>query len=234
MNDKNKLINYSLILLLIAILIYLLYPSAKEELPEKIPQKEHTKIDTIEIVESKQKPKDNIKIPVVQQPQTQEVKEPPVKETLLTLEEKPITLASSKTKNSKYIIKLISDQKITPDSSKVKIRYIPFRGTLEEDGYLYNFKFSLQEEYSNSSDTILSIQIVSILKDSVLECDSSFLKYLDKHNIYDIKIDIDDSYASCYISGEREMPDFDSIPKPEIKIENLPPEFLKLLEERKK
>ncbi len=231
--DKKQYFISGIVLLSIVSLIYIF--NMDDQTPIKVKntleQKQLTETKSIQIEYIEEKPK-KVKATI---PLAKPVPKEDIDETILDdaiLEDKEITLYTSKTKQLRYIIKLRSNKTIT--SNNPHTRYIPLKGIIEEDNNKYKFSMSLQEHYKDGSDNDLFIDIISMGKSKSLKCDGAFLKSLEMDYFYDLKIDINDEYASCYISGQKEMPSFVKESKfPEIKEEYLPKELIEKLKKHK-
>ena len=230
--DKKKYFIYSATLFSLVCLGYIF--SIENQSPTKaednIVQKQLAKTKPIQIEYIEEKPK-KVKETV---PLDKPVPKEDIDETILDdaiLEDKEITLYTSKTKQLRYIIKLRSNKIIT--SNNPHTRYIPLKGIIEEDNNKYKFSMSLNEHYKDGSDNDIFIDIISMGKSKTLKCDGSFLKSLEMDYFYDLKIDINDEYASCYISGQKEFQHLTKEQLPEIKEEYLPKDLIEKLKKHK-
>ena len=109
--------------------------------------------------------------------------------------------------NSKrtYELKLYSD--ITLHEKKRNlIKFIPVRAIFKMDKDKEKISFSLQDSYAKNSMVKLTLELHSIIDDTVLECDASFLKSLNLGYFYDMNINISDNKMICAVYKKEKFP----------------------------
>lgn len=123
------------------------------------------------------------------------------------IKEKEITLFSSNDSSGRYTIKLISNLEIIIEN-KHSTRYVPIIGKIEDNSNTGIFSISLNEDYIDYVNDSKLIIIDITNKKRKLECSGSFLYSVNIDTRYNIKLDVNEDFMSCYISSEERLPDF--------------------------
>lgn len=124
----------------------------------------------------------------------------PVKTT-----EKLITLDTAGDQTGRYTIKILS--KITVEKKKRDFtRNVILDGNLEEDDRISPFTLSIEQDYIPFTDEII-ITIDDVTKKDInMQCDGYFLNDLDIDTLYNLKINLADNTANCYIESSQKAP----------------------------
>lgn len=119
------------------------------------------------------------------------------------LEEKKEIISKNSTKDSKYIVSIVSDKKIKGNYIG---NYVPIKGTIIVEDKQNNFTISLPKNYKENYELTLNLEVYNLSKDKTMYCDGYFLRNLEDGFLYDLNIELYDDYANCYISGNVELP----------------------------